>query len=412
MIWTLDTLHGFDIIEYVRYLSARYAKRKTEWLLDSVNYDQSISLHYRSLDFFCFSPQFYLVTVLIGSVLFLSAWGIYLMCNNFYNFLSDASSIFFCVILLVCYKVFRYFITVFRQLFNIWKKPRWKLQNTFKTSISFDTYLHNHIDPYREDFIINEFIKNKKDFIIENLPIVLEKRDFFYRDGYLIELYNSIADSIKNDQINKIKYEIIEKNKFVPVQLDQTSLNEVTAKFQKEKIVKLMTLLYYWNSCAKETLYFKRVVASFKSDYKKPYCETCQVEDELKVVEVKPIYDLLKLYRVYLSGLTCSIREWENFYRKRQVFMTLCRSCKKVRKIKLFKHNNKKKFIKNNNRYFYDIQDQKIFKEIAKEDVKPSTFKFIHLWLLLAKSNILHASDKVPKVVGLKDIRKIIDTTL
>ena len=412
IIWILDHIYGFEILDYIHYLSARYYKRKTEWLLDSVNHDQSIQIQYRSLDFFCFSPQFYYLIVLTGLCLFLCSWGVYIMCSNYYNFLSDASSIFFIIILLLCYKVFRYFMVILKQLFNIWKKPRWKLQNTFKTNINFESYIHNHIDPYREEFIIDEFIKNKKDVIIEKLPNVFNREDFFYRDGYLIDLYNSISNSIKNDQINKIKYEIIEKNKFVPIQLDSDRFNEVTAKFEKEKIVKLMTLLYYWHSLSKETLYFKRAVSSFKREYRKLYCENCRVEDDLRVVEIHSIYDLIKQYRVYLGGMTCSIFEWENFYRKKQKFLTLCKNCKKVRKIKQFKHNNKKKFIKNNNKFLFEIQDQEIFKQIAREDVKSTTYKFIYLWLLLAKSSLLHLNKKKLKVVGLKEIRKIIDTTL
>ena len=67
--------------------------------------------------------------------------------------------------------------------------------------------------------------------------------------------------------------------------------------------------------------------------------------------------------------------------------------------------------MKKSNDFCYGLQDQKIFKDIAREDVKPMTMKFLNLWLLTSKSNLLHFKEMEKPVIGKKEIRKMIDQT-
>ena len=404
IVYLMERLHNYNIYEYLRFANFKYRKRKTDWLLKSINLDVSLKIKFRTIDFLGFSAQYYYTVILMGGGITLLVWSIHICYNEEYNPFKDPASILFIPMFWIYFNILRMFGVLFDNLFQVWKKQKVVVNNKFSSSLVVENYLKDHIDVHSREFIINDFIKKKKDFLIENLPRIIKREDFFKNDGFLLELYNSLSNSIKEEQINKLKLEIVTKNIHKNRNLPIEDFIEKIKNTKKQQLGNLTTILYYWFFLSKDLIYFKKLVINSKDKFLNYYCEKCRAVERLFVIEIKSFQEIFKEYRIFLMGKINNNDEWIAFYEKKQNFITLCHNCKKIFKIKNFKKNNKKKFIKKPDYDLKVFRNQKIFKEITKEDVKPTTLKFLNLWCMSAKSNILH---KKTKNIHQKKIMKI-----
>lgn len=391
-LYSIELIHDFHIFDYINFCRFRYLRRKTDWLMDSVNFDVSIGIEYRSLDFLGFSDQFYFLVSFLALNMSLISIGVVIMVESNYNFFNDPSNFLYIVIIFPLLELLYRIFGSLSRLLKIWKRKQQQPQRSFFMTLKLDNYMTQEIDIYQEEFIVEDFIKKKKEFLIGNLHKIVTKADFLSQNGFLLRIYKLLDDSVRKEQINVMKREIVEKNEFKKSSIQLLEENGIIIS-SKKGFVRLLTMLHFWYSLGKETLFFRRLIADIPLKYLEKICGTCSSDENLFAVEQIDFYQILKEYREHFKGLISFGNQWIKFYEKRQNFKTLCKECKLIEEIKKFKQEVKKKeYIKKKikDAKLEGLHEQPIFKEITREEIRPNCLRFILLWYSTAKSNLLH----------------------
>lgn len=84
IIYLMELIHKYKIYQYLGICHIKYERRKTDLLNHAMNLDVSLKTKYRSIDFFCFSEQYYYAIIIIGGGITMVVWSIGLCYNNEY----------------------------------------------------------------------------------------------------------------------------------------------------------------------------------------------------------------------------------------------------------------------------------------------------------------------------------------
>lgn len=408
LIYIFEHLFDFEIISLLNFYSFKYNRRKNDWLLERTFLDVSITSSFRTLDYLGFSCQYYVVLSSISVNLCLMAYTLYVIVENSYNFFNDASAIlviFFSILIILISASF------FRWLFGfieLWRNDKKFNDQKFETNLKLEDYMASEYDLFREKFIIEGFLRYKKDWLVQNLDKILDTEDFVKNEGYLIDLHLKVTSHIMSVEIQNFRTEIIDKYKYVASLNDDIYSNTIV-KTTPEVFNKLATLMHYWLGLAKDALYFKKIVEGVGLAFKKRLCEDCHTDEKLLVIEKNSLYRIISFYRAHLNSALPTKESWRRFYIQHQIFVTLCENCEKIRCIKRFKRNQENIETNYNNIKLKTDFSEKIMKDLIRIDLKIIPKMILHHWWLAARSNLLNKRSLEPKYKSKDYIRRVLD---
>lgn len=135
VVYLMERVHGYRVLEYLQYQRVKYALRKTDWLQHQKQLDPSLETNFRSIDFLGFSEQYFYSTIIIGGGVTFMVWGTCTMYSNGYNPFNDRFSLLYLVIFSIVFSLCMFLIRFLENLARIWQRPKAKSQGSFRTSI-------------------------------------------------------------------------------------------------------------------------------------------------------------------------------------------------------------------------------------------------------------------------------------
>ena len=110
-------------------------------------------------------------------------------------------------------------------------------------------------------------------------------------------------------------------------------------------------------------------------------------------------------FRVYLSGKMFSKLDWQNYYKREQIFKTICSNCLIIENIKNYLKAIKE--IKDSDTHkaatflteikSKSTKEQRLYKEIFKEQLNGPSKALLLKWLGMARAKMLHSEQQVKK---------------
>ena len=171
--------------------------------MNFIKFDTSLKIKYRSIDFLCFSEQYYYTLIILGGGITMMVWSINICYNYRYIPFTDLSSCLFIFLYFVIFAISHYlFKYIQKNVFNLWTKPFQTLHHTNRSSIKVEDYLKDYYNIYQSKKVIKQFIRHKKQTVLQNLDKFLQKKDFFNHNGLLFQIYHDIEKNLSGTQID------------------------------------------------------------------------------------------------------------------------------------------------------------------------------------------------------------------
>jgi len=418
----IEGIYGYRVQDYLGYCNFRYKLRNTDYLDISETMDISINSFYRSLDAFLFSDQFYLFQLFATTFLFCIMFACIIILINGYNPFDDPSMILYICFFLAVLVILNYLFKLLVYIFSIFKIPE-KNNNKGLEFLILDANLKDIAKFMTTDLFREKFIKVNKTWIIENLEYVLgldkigedlndtnirvrNKLEKIYQDALNYEsIDNQIQlkkDLIKKDLdmmpynqelIGKINEEFgiredISKDSVIdePNDIREKILNN--NNITKEQINYVKNVAIIWRNIAREIMRFKLWSIDVLNDVKKNYCEKCNAKFNLSVFQDIPFNKLIYKYKKSMIGKELMMNSWQRFYKKNQIFITLCMECGYIRNSQFLVNQVKQ----NENNYKEKESKNQLMNGLKKDHVKGIAM----LWLYNARTKIL--TEKMKKV--------------
>ena len=89
-------------------------------------------------------------------------------------------------------------------------------KKSFGINFQLEHYAQKNIDIYNDDSVRIRFLQKNKEWILKRLKHIISYNDFKANNGQLIKIYKNLDDIAKKEQIEIVRKDLIEKNKFVP----------------------------------------------------------------------------------------------------------------------------------------------------------------------------------------------------
>ena len=102
--------------------------------------------------------------------------------------------------------------------------------------------------------------------------------------------------------------------------------NKITFNDIKNKDF-IKDIAIFWREKAKEVIKIKIWSVEVLNSQKKTYCEKCNATFNLHVFQSVPFINLIRDFKKKCIGTNITISNWRRFYKKNQVFTTLCMEC-------------------------------------------------------------------------------------
>jgi hypothetical protein len=397
-LYLVDLIHGFRLLDYIQFSLYRHRTRKEEWIFTSYTLNISLDKIYRSLDCLYFTDQYYFLVAVSTCGGFLIILGLQILTINQYNIFNDPFSILMFFLMTLVGRIARFISKVVQSIFKPWSKEKSPDEKQFNTTMNLENYMLKNWNIYEHDVVRHHLIKQKKEWVIENLPNILKPDHFKDNNGFLIKVYKRLEDIIKKEEIEILRSNLISKNTFIPKPKSLEAQNAIIHS-SKEEFVRLLCLMQYWKILAREALYYRTLIERVKTTFLASYCSKCRTDDDLLVHEEKTLYEVMSKFRVRMAGLVSTNHDWIEFYKESQVFTTLCSNCYNIHKIKSYLDANKSIAEGDKSSIISFAQQikedskkpKKLYKEIIMGDLK-GKFKAIMLnWVLQARSRVLHS---------------------
>ncbi len=433
----LEIVHGHKLYDYLSYSEYRFNFRTTKWIGVSRKMDRSLSPEHRSIHNFCFSRQFYFTISVAtwGILMFMN--GVFIIYANEYKPFADAASLVILLIVAAFFIILNWIFSKISNYLDIWRLPKKINKEPCKRIEEEKKRLENNFDVQkmmRTNFFRQFFIRENKDWIINNLKNFVQSENFHDNEGYLLRIYQKLVDEEIRENNEKKRKDFIQQKKYEHLSqltmkdLDlateghrgDTSQQQVEEKVTriKKSVVKPMTfLIYHWLYFAKQNLYLKSLVTDIDNSKIASHCAKCGQEYALKLVTQKPLTELQAQFRLQYAGLPFNKYEWRRFYEKKQQFRTLCDDCKFIDLMK------KKKIIRSKSRASSRIENDtdtsKVYNQnqvpshnqldpfdaspASKEEKEPRIAasaplkKILLSWYIASKSENLHKEPEVPE---------------
>jgi len=298
--------------------------------------------------------------------------GIFIIYANSYKPFSDSASIPILMIVSAFYIALHWIFSKLSNYLDIWRLPKKINKDPCKRIEEEKKRLENNFDVQkmmRTNFFRQFFIRENKDWIINNLKNFIQSENFHDNEGYLLRIYQKLVDEEIRENNEKKRKDFIQQKKYEHLSqltmkdLDlvnegqrtdagQTQAVEEKVTRIKKSVVKPLTfLIYHWLYFAKQNLYLKSLVTDIDSSKIASHCAKCGQEYALKLVTQKPLVELEAQFRLQYAGLPFNKYEWRRFYEKKQQFRTLCDDCKFIDLMK------KKKIIRTKSRASSRVMD-------------------------------------------------------
>ena len=408
LIYLIENLLEFEILNLLNFYRYRFDRRRVNWLFESYHLDVSLKTNYRTLDYLGFSYQYFMVLSCLSVNIAIMSYVLFIIVDHDYNFFNDASAL-LVILLAVCFVgIFVFFIRRLIDPANFWARKQTGNPEKYNNSLRLESYIDVEYNIHRENFVVQGFLTHKKNWLIQNLEKVLKTEDFLKNEGYLIDLYLKVTNHIKSLEISNFRTEIIDRYKYVAAVNSEDYSNSVV-RAPATSFANLATIIHYWLSLSKEAIYFQKQVSEIGQLFKKRLCEDCHTDENLVVVEKNSFYKILSFFRSFLKGALPNKKVWKEFYKKHQIFVTLCQNCEKIRSIKRFKRNQTNLETNYNKIKLKSDFSQKIMKDLIKIDLKQTSKIILHQWWLSARSRILNKKQFDQKTKIQDQMMKILD---
>ena len=132
----------------------------------------------------------------------------------------------------------------------------------------------------------------------------------------------NVADQISDDSISDLPV----YNWHIPFQITYEHI-QIIAK--------------QWIDYAKHNMRLKEMVSDIIAKKLRPKCQRCKSVFRLQVIQKIPFNEIVKRYRVYMSGLPFTRARWRRFYNKNQIFITMCMECAYLDNLKTQQHKKR-----------------------------------------------------------------------
>ena len=433
----IELYYNININDYLEFCHFRYKIRESNFINMRDTMKLGVNKFWRSLDGFLFSEQFFLNLFISSSSIILLNFGIIIL--NFYNYnpLGEPYLIFIIPLFSICIVILHFLIKLFTFIFGIFEQNNPSINKRTGRILEFlnmDNNIQNMNKFMTSKRYRNKFVKINKIWIIENLTNILgieedvnnyfeekEKGNFDTKQQLDLKLKQIYQDALNYEFIeNEIqrKKELINRdlelmpynqdyigqiNKNFGIRLDISNDSEsdlpsinIASKFKKlDEFFKkkenknlrkrINQIAQIWKNKAKEILKYKKWSVNAIQEMKKNKCERCSSFFYLQVFQNIPFEELVKDFKNRNKGEEIGAYKWEKYFKKNQIFMTLCAECGYIRNsqmvINKFLSSDKNK----------ESRVKKIESKILKERLKKYYIKGIALnWLFIARSKILN----------------------
>jgi hypothetical protein len=285
-MYLVDTLFSYNLLDYMRFCQYRITICKEDWLFTNALLDVSLEKIYRSLDALFFSDQFYYCVAVNGWGGILAIVGFQVIAQNQYNLFQDPWTAFMIILMLIIGRIGRAVCKLFSKVFKVWRKKKVVDPKQFVTKINLENYMMKEWNMYEHDAVRHSMLTTRKDWIIENLPQFVSKDQFREDNGFLIRVQKRLEDIIRKEEIEVVRKNLIEKNKYTPkvLDLDENGQNNAIVFSTKPQFIKLVVMLQHWHNLGREAVYYREMIKDIKDGYLEQHCQICNSDEDLTVV--------------------------------------------------------------------------------------------------------------------------------
>lgn len=258
ILYVIEVIWKFKIYDYLYYCNYRFKNRNAGWIFGStINNDISLETKYRSMDSLHFSDQYYYLVTFQSMAIILVTFGTYIMTLNNYIMFNDPYALVMIPMSFVIIQIFKLLSFILNNIFKFWKLPPPREKKNFQINFELDNYAQKNIDIYNDDSVRIRFMQKNKEWIQKRLKHILEYKDFKANNGQLIKIYKNQDDIAKKEQIEIVRKELIEKNKFYPKIRKKDEQKNAVVVSTKPEFIKVVVLLQYWHILAREAHFYR-----------------------------------------------------------------------------------------------------------------------------------------------------------
>lgn len=284
-MYLVDVLFSYNLLDYLRFCEYRISICKEDWLSTNAQLDVSLEKTYRSLDALFFSDQFYYCVASNSWGGILAVVGFQVITLNGYNLFQDPWTVLFLVIMFMAGRIGRAICKLISNVFKVWRKKKVVDSKQFATKINLENYMMKEWNMYEHDSVRHSLLTTRKDWIINNLPQFVSKEQFREDNGFLIRVQKRLEDIIRKEEIEVVRKNLIEKNKYVPktLDIDDNAQNNAIVFSTKPQFIKLVVMLQHWHNLGREAVYYREMIKDIKDRYLEQHCQVCNSDDDLSV---------------------------------------------------------------------------------------------------------------------------------
>lgn len=257
----------------------------------------------------------------------------------------------------------------------------------------------NLVDDYMEENALNhkiktgifksKFLRKNKPWLITHLPDIIGENHSCQQ--YLLEKYRELFDFHSAEELKrKAIEERLDQMIALPHNRTSRYRDDISERSDPPKTPpeepefesSSARVALYWIDKARFNLMLKTALDD--PNLLSSICEECQSSQQLRLIPLRPFYDVLNEYKESFKGIPLKISHWKNYYSRNQEFKTLCLDCAYVHQLK------QKRDIRIMNPYTKIAAEELVLLNKAQEvkDSKKIVKKLAVKWLMEARSRL------------------------
>ena len=337
----VESLYGYKLFDYLTYNAYRFKTRNKDWKYGpEAKLDRSISINWRSIDYMCYSSQFYFSVTITSWGFTAIIFGATIMLRNSHNPFSDPLLLVVFFAIVSVHFPTRYILKKAIDFLKLWK-PRSSPVFT-QDFPSEDQEVVQLIDDYTEENALvqkvqtemfkTKFISKNKDWLIKNIAFICKNNyvcQEFLREKYfeVFKVHAQEKRKLEQEEEHRRQLEVIRN---IPEHSKKLKLDQHYPEPVPD--TSTQTIAFYWLNQAKLNLTLKEETKNlFNLDQN---CQNCSTQENLTLAFEESFYKLLSDYQRDFKGLTLTISHFQKYCLRKQKAHTYCRDCKQILKLK------------------------------------------------------------------------------
>ncbi|KAL3798696.1 hypothetical protein HJC23_004447 [Cyclotella cryptica] len=329
---SLELLHGWKILDYLEYCRVRFFQREVSWKgLENNAMDECIEESLRSIDHVCFSSQYYMMNTIHVNGIVYFVMGVEMMARANYNLFADPAMLPIFATVVVCSMTVRLLMIWLGRLAGVWRvrpeKRNWHEKMQIDGDANIDQLGDIHTTSHdlfqmeirmTEDLFRYKFLQYNRSWIINQLPNLLTPRITQRSRPYMINQLGRVLGSINADISS-------DSDGDDDIEFDIPTLHASTR-----------TMLRNWLTKASRLLKLRRIVQPLIQQSRGNECQVCLSRN---LLQVETFYTIEQMDEMFLKEYGASDDQldqvlWKTFFRKMQMYQTICLPCIQERKRK------------------------------------------------------------------------------